>query len=169
MVFGAGFFSYTIGTLSYLLVNNEGRKGKLRDKIMHMEAFTKENKFKSALKRKLKSALTYNSARTMFNQSEKNEFLKELPMNLKFEIANSMYLNLNTKFVFFKGKEQSFMGEFMPWLSPLKFNKGDIIYRKNESPMFGRFSIFAFWNFLHFHVVFNFKFFLKNTPILFFR
>lgn len=144
MVFGAGFFSYTIGTLSNLLVNNESRKEKLRQKKMHMEAFMKENRFKTVLKRKLNAALNYNSTHTMFSQSEKNEFLHELPINLKYEIANSMYLNLNRKLVFFKGKEDSFLAEFMPWLSPLKFNKGDIIYRKNESPMFGIYIYFFF-------------------------
>ena len=137
MVFGAGFFSYTIGTLSNLLVNNESRKEKLRQKKMHMEAFMKENRFKTVFKRKLNAALNYNSTHTMFNQSEKNEFLHELPINLKYEIANSMYLNLNRKLVFFTGKEDSFLAEFMPWLSPIKFNKRDIIYHKNESPMFG--------------------------------
>ena len=137
MFFGAGFYSYTVGSLSNLLVSMDGRRGKLRRKIMQMEGFNKEHHFKVALKRKVNMALTYNSVRTIFNQSEKNEFLSELPSELKYELANSMYMNLNSKLIFFKQKDKTFLAEFMPLLSPLKFMKGEYIYHSNESPLFG--------------------------------
>lgn len=137
MIFGAGFYSYTIGSLSTLLVNSNGRRAKLRKKILLMEAFSKENHFKTHLRRKVNQALVYNSAKTIFNQSEKHEFINELPINLKFEIANSMYSNLKSKIIFLKNKERSFLAEIMPCLFPLKFSKGEIIYHKNESALFG--------------------------------
>ena len=154
MFFGAGFYSYTIGSLSSLLANLDGRKGKLRSKIMQMEAFAKENHFKKALKRRLNLALSYNSARTIFSQSEKSEFLSELPMDLKYEIANSMYVNLNARLVFFKNKDKSFLAEFIPWLSPLKLLKGEFVYYKNDCPLYGLLFIIEYFLVLKFFVGF---------------
>lgn len=153
MIFGAGFYSYTIGTLSSLLVNSHGRRGKLKKKIIVMDAFTKENRLQKVLKRKIHQALVYNSARAVFNQFEKYEFLIELPTNLKFEIARSLYSNLNSKIIFLKNKEKTFLAEFIPCLFPLKFQKGEKIYQKSENPIFGIFLIFFNSKFLVYFIV----------------
>lgn len=134
MIFGAGFYSFTLGSLSTLLANLDTRKTHLLNKMMLMEEFCKENKFPKVLKSKVKQALEYSSVKNIFSFDEKNQLLSEIPTELRFEIAEFMFSGLSTRIPFFKNKDKCFIANFVPLLNPLKVLHGELIFRKNEYP-----------------------------------
>lgn len=134
MVFGAGFYSFTLGSLSSLLANLDTRRSHLTNKLMLMDQFCKENKFSKALKTRVKKALEYSSIKTIFSSDDKNKLLNEIPTDLRFEIAEMLFEGLSNRVPFFKNKDKSFIANFVPLLNPLKVLHGELIYRKNEYP-----------------------------------
>lgn len=134
MIFGAGFYSFTLGSLSTLLANLDTRKTHLLNKMMLMEEFCKENKFPKVLKSKVKQALEYSSVKNIFSFDEKNQLLGEIPTELRFQIAEFMFSGLSTQIPFFKHKDKCFIANFVPLLNPLKVLQGELIFRKNEYP-----------------------------------
>ena len=134
MIFGAGFYSFTLGSLSTLLANLDTRKTHLLNKMMLMEEFCKENKFPKVLKSKVKQALEYSSVKNIFSFDEKNQLLSEIPTELRFQIAEFMFSGLSTRIPFFKHKDKCFIANFVPLLNPLKVLQGELIFRKNEYP-----------------------------------
>lgn len=75
IVIGAGFYSFTIGSISNLLVNLDTRRSHLQNKITIMDEFCNEAKLNNTIKLSLRKALAYISIKSIFSQEEKNEFL----------------------------------------------------------------------------------------------
>jgi hypothetical protein len=87
MLFGVGFYSFTIGTLSSILVNMDTRENILKYKLSILNDFAKETKLSSQLKEKIKKILIYNSQKNIFSWMDKQEIFNELPANLKCEVG----------------------------------------------------------------------------------
>lgn len=100
-----------------------------------MDEFAKETGLSKELRLKVKRALEYNSLRSVFNEHERNEFFDEIPIDVKFEIAESMHRGLINKLNFFKDKDRVFTATMVPLLQPLKVHKGEIVYRTGEYPV----------------------------------
>ena len=86
MLFGVGFYSFTIGTLSSVLVNMDTRENILKYKLSILNDFSKETKLNTQLKEKIKKILVYNSQKNIFSWMDKQEIFNELPANLKCEV-----------------------------------------------------------------------------------
>ncbi len=134
MILGAGFYSFTLSSLSSLLANLDTRRAHLTNKLMLMDEFCKENKFSKALKKTVKTALEYSSFKTIFSSDDKNQLLNEIPTDLRFQIAEMMFKGLSNKIPFFKNKDKCFIANFVPLLNPLKVLHGELIFRKAEYP-----------------------------------
>ena len=72
---------YLLFNIFYLL-----RISYLNNKLTITDEFCKEAKLDRRIKQKIRKALEYNSAKIIFTQDEKNEFLNEIPINLKFDV-----------------------------------------------------------------------------------
>ena len=134
MILGAGFYSFTLSSLSSLLANLDTRRAHLTNKLMLMDEFCKENKFSKTLKKTIKKALEYSSFKTIFSSDDKNQLLNEIPTDLRYQIAGMMFKGLSTKIPFFQNKDKCFFANFVPLLNPLKVLHGELIYRKGEYP-----------------------------------
>jgi CRP-like cAMP-binding protein len=134
MLFGVGFYSFTIGTLSSVLVNMDTRENILKGKLAILNQFSKETKLSSNLKEKIKKILIYNSQKNVFSWLDKQEIFNELPANLKFEIAKSMRNGFLKDILFFTPKYDSFIAMIVPFLLPLNFQNKEPIYKKNDHP-----------------------------------
>jgi hypothetical protein len=100
-----------------------------------MDEFGKDTRLPKELRLKIKRTLEYNSVRNVFNQYERDEFFKDIPIDLKFEIAEIMHRGVIHKLSFFKNKDSVFIANIVPLLEPLKVSKGEIIYRTGEYPI----------------------------------
>jgi hypothetical protein len=87
MLFGVGFYSFFIGTLSSILVNIDTKENILKNKLIILEEFCHESQLPTALKEKIKTVLVYNSQKSVFTWSDKAEIFNELPANLKYEVT----------------------------------------------------------------------------------
>ena len=87
MVFGAGFYTYTVSALSGLLLDINTRESKLHKNITVTDEFCKETNLTRSLRNRIREALDYNSKKSIFGKSERDEFFKEIPIGLKYKVA----------------------------------------------------------------------------------
>lgn len=87
MLFGVGFYSFTIGTLSSVLADMDSRENKLKYKLSILNDFSKEANLSIPLKEKIKKILVYNSGKHSFSWNEKQNMFNELPITLKNEVS----------------------------------------------------------------------------------
>lgn len=87
MLFGVFFYSFTIGTLSSVLVDMDSKDNKLKYKLSILNDFTKDIQIDSELKEKIKKILIYNSEKHSFSWIEKQNMFHELPITLKNEVS----------------------------------------------------------------------------------
>jgi hypothetical protein len=135
MLFGVGFYSFFIGTLSSILVNIDTKENILKNKLIILEEFCVESNLPVNLKEKIKMILVYNSQKKIFSWSDKAEIFNDLPANLKYEIANNMRVGFLKDIPFFSTKEDAFVATLVSFLSPLSFQEKDVVYKKNDNAM----------------------------------
>jgi len=57
-----------------------------------MDQFCKVNQLSKTLKKKIKDTLSYASKKIYFNSFEKEEFLNEIPTDLKYDVTSLIFL-----------------------------------------------------------------------------
>lgn len=87
MLFGVGFYSFTIGTVSSILTSVETREKMLNNKLQILNTFAKETRLSKSIKEKIKKLLCYNSNKNFFSWIERQDLFKDLPSNLKNEVS----------------------------------------------------------------------------------
>lgn len=116
MMIGVIFYSFTIGLLTAILGKIDSRSSQLKSKLEVIDEFCAEAYISLELKRKIREALEYNSNRNAFSYIENYSILRELPPNLKCEIAMQTHDGKIGKLPFFQNKDQSFIGNIVPLL-----------------------------------------------------
>ena len=134
MLFGIGFYSFTIGTLSSVLADMDSRENKLKYKLSILNDFTKEANLSISLKDKIKKVLIFNSEKHTFSWAEKQTMFNELPINLKVDIAKSMKEGYLKDIPFFTVKDDSFVAMIVPFLLPWNIHEKETVYKVNDHP-----------------------------------
>lgn len=86
MFFGAGFYSYSVGSLSNVIIGLDSRKSSSRKKRLIMDEFCKDNNFTKDFHKKINKAIDYASFKSLFTNDEKTEIFRELPSSMKYEV-----------------------------------------------------------------------------------
>jgi hypothetical protein len=84
MIFGVGFYSFTVSSLSTLLGTLDTRSSHLQNKITFMDEFCTETHLPKYMKEKIRRVLEYNSLVHVFSSQERDEILLDIPTHLKF-------------------------------------------------------------------------------------
>jgi hyperpolarization activated cyclic nucleotide-gated potassium channel 1 len=134
MLFGVGFYSFTIGTLSSILVNIDTKDNILKNKLIILNEFCNEARIPHELKNRIKMLLVHNSQKNVFSWNDKAEVFSELPANIKFEISNTMRVGFLKDVAFFNNKDDAFIAMIVPFLSPQVNQERDIIYKAGDHP-----------------------------------
>ncbi|OMJ93516.1 hypothetical protein SteCoe_3492 [Stentor coeruleus] len=129
MICGVGFYSFTIGSLSSFLSTVDTRESVLAQKMAAVNEFIKETNVKGEIKQKIRQAIKFSNRKLGAVWSDKNSLFKELPKNLRYEVALSMYGGIANQLPFFKGKDSAFIVEVIPCLVPMKINEGECVYQ----------------------------------------
>lgn len=132
MIFGVGFFSYTVGSLSSLISQIDSRESILTQRLYMITEFAAETGINTELKTSLKNAIKYNSYKTGMSWADKMHLFEELPKNLRFKVALSMYHGAAQSICFFQDKDPSFAVYLMPFLKPHQINGEEVIYREGQ-------------------------------------
>lgn len=94
VLFGVGFYSFTIGTLSTILVNMNTKKNLLSRNLTIINDFCKETKLSEEIAKEIKRVIIFKSNNNIFSWIEKQEIFNNLPANLKCNV--SLYsVNIN--------------------------------------------------------------------------
>ena len=71
MLFGVGFYSFTIGQLTSLMSNIDSRSKALQEKMLYVNQLTNEAQLPSETSRKLRKCLEYNANKAGFSLDQK--------------------------------------------------------------------------------------------------
>lgn len=132
MMFGVGFYSFTIGTLSAFLSAIDTRESMMNEKLAAAQEFAKETGISELCKKSIINVIKYNTTKVGAIFSEKQSLFDELPKKLKYEVVLSMYHGIAADLPFFKNKDKSFVVYVMPRLRPIAFRDGDYIWQEAE-------------------------------------
>lgn len=132
MLFGVGFYSFTIGSLSSFLSTIDSRDSIMSEKLAAANEFAKETGISERCKKKIVNVIKYNTDKIGSIFSEKHSLFDELPKKLKYEVVMSMFNGIVAELPFFKNRDIAFVVFVMPRLRPIAFTDGDYIYHEGE-------------------------------------
>lgn len=99
------FYTFTIGSLSSFLSAVDTRDSVLAQKMAAVNEFIKETNFSGEIKQKIWQAIKFSNRKLGAVWSDKNSLFKELPKNLRYEVALSMYGGIAKQLPLFKDKD----------------------------------------------------------------
>lgn len=132
MIFGVGFYSYTVGSLSSFLLSIDSRESVLLAKMAAVQEFAKQVGLRPALKERVRDAIRFHSWKAARHWSDKHSLFSELPVSLQYEVASRMYGGVVTAMPFFAQRNKQFAVFFMPLLKPMKVIDAERLYREKD-------------------------------------
>lgn len=132
MVIGVGFYSFTIGSLSSFLTSIDTRESVLASKMAAIHEFAKETGISQDSKVKIRDAVRYSTYKLGNVWSDKHSLFRELPKQLQYEVAMSMFGGIAKNFPFFINKDAAFVVYVMPLFKPLRLRDSEALYREGE-------------------------------------
>ena len=73
MIFGVGFYSFTIGSLTSLMSSIDTKEKALAQKIIYINQFAEEAQLPNKMRRRLRKVIEYNATKTGSNIEKKKE------------------------------------------------------------------------------------------------
>jgi len=132
MLIGVGFYSFTIGSLSSVLTSIDSRESILNSKMAAIHEFATETGISKDTKIKIRKAVQENAVKRGLVWSDKHALFSELPKNLRFEVATSMYKGIYSLFPLFKERDSAFVSHVMTKLRPIKCRNEEFLYKEND-------------------------------------
>lgn len=132
MVIGVGFYSFTIGSLSSFLTSIDTRESVLASKMAAIHEFAKETGISREAKSQIRDAVRYTTYKLGNVWSDKHSLFRELPKQLQYEVAMSMFGGIAKNFPFFMNKDAAFVVYVMPLFKPLRLRDSEVLYREGE-------------------------------------
>jgi hypothetical protein len=87
ILFGVAFYSFTIGTLSTILVNMNTKTNLLSRNLSIINDYCKDTNLSEELMKEMKRVITFRSNNNIFSWIEKQEIFNNLPANLKCNVS----------------------------------------------------------------------------------
>ncbi len=138
---GVCTYSFAVGSLSSVLTTLDTKDAKLKKKLSVLEGLRSEYELSHEIYAKLKKALKYDHSR---DSTEKINFVNELPITLKNELAVIMHKHLIRNIPFFSGKPPHFLAFAGPLLKSIKVPKGEYIYHEDDPSTDGNIYIYIY-------------------------
>jgi hypothetical protein len=130
LIAGLIIYSFVVSFLSKFAIISDPNKVKLIQNIEYLDDLAIEYMVYHKLVSKIKRFLIYNYK---VNNKGKNNFLFELPSNLRNELICNMYKKIVDNFVFFKKtSNQDFNARVLLALRPIKAFKGEKLIKQED-------------------------------------
>lgn len=132
--FALGMFAYIMGMCIRLFNNKASNVVQFFGKIkVFLEDFT----IKFRISKVLYWKMLFSFEKSCFNghnnlQIYQEKLMKHLPLELHYEVLNSIFNDLSHEFSFFLDKPKSFITQLIPYLKPSYFSPGDEIYKNGD-------------------------------------
>lgn len=135
MLFGVGFYSFTIGILSSVLAYMDTKSMHLQKKKSIMNEFCNEMKINNTLKERMSKTLQYNSDKNSFLWAKKTDIFNDLPIDLRYEIIMKMQNKVISDILFFKNcDDKFFVIQIVPLLKPIWIQEKENIWIAGSNP-----------------------------------
>jgi len=129
MVFGVGFYSFTIGNLSSFITTIDAKGAQLRAKLQTIEEFARKHDLPKELEIRMKSLTTNQNEITQHDQTK---LLQELPSSLRAEVLNHIHADIFKIIMFFKDKGPEFLYASLPLVRRFNLPPKEILYIEGD-------------------------------------
>lgn len=129
MVFGVGFYSFTIGNLSSFITTIDAKGAQLRAKIQTIEEFARKHELPKDLEIRMKSLTTNQNEVTKHDQKK---LLQELPSSLRAEVVNHIHADIIKNITFFKDKGAEFLYSALPLVKRFNLPPKEVLYKEGD-------------------------------------
>ena len=129
MLGGVFFYSYTVGTITSIMSDNDKKQSKFESKLGILNDIAQNYKLSARLYKKIKSAIEYDTSRL---NKETEEIINSLPRKLSIQlkfIINQVLVKQNR---FFNSKPIPFINAILSHLKPFKFNNRENIFYQGQ-------------------------------------
>lgn len=130
MIFGAGVYGYTIGTVAGILANMNPAEVHYRELVERLGAFMRYRKIPSDLQRRIRDYYAYLWDNRL--GYDETTVLTGLPPNLKAEVALFLNRSIIERVPLFRGASEELIRAIVLELRPVIFTPGDTIMRAGE-------------------------------------
>lgn len=133
MLFGIGFYSYTISFITQFFASNENRKSLLEKRLQLFEKFAKNKRINKKLVNKIVESLEYASSKISYRWLEGDlDLFKSMPLELKYDFLKELHPEL-FKCPFFTTDDPSFAVTIIELLKPVKLNKDEFLWKRDDN------------------------------------
>eukprot|EP00347_Sterkiella_histriomuscorum_P001048 403373535 len=131
MIFGVGFYSFTIGNLSQIIASIDTQSAILSQKLSILSEFAKRTDLPTDVMFRIRRHLENNN-KHQNNLEEQEKLLNDLPAALRSEVVKHTHGEIIQKINFFKEKDPDFLWAILPALRPIKLMPTDVLYTQGD-------------------------------------
>ena len=132
MIITMHFLSFTVSSLSSVITMIDFKKKMLDIKLAMIDEYAKESGISKLTKQKMQNRIRIINERLPLSLEEEEKLMREIPKDLKFEIACNIFDGSLCRFLFFKDRDKEFLTSIALFLQPHYFSKRDSIITKGE-------------------------------------
>ena len=132
MLFGIGFYSFTIGSLTSMLSDLDSRNNELTVKLNAVDQIAREARLGSSLKFRLRRAIRLHMKKTELDSGDKQLMFDSLPKKLRYQVSMNMYDQASERIPFFQKRSPEFISTIIPYLRYMFVESDEFVYRKND-------------------------------------
>ena len=108
MIFGVGFYSFTIGNLSSVLASMDNKSAILKQKLLTLGDYARKIAMSKELEIEIRNFIENNN-KDFHSIEDQERLLQELPPSLKSEVVSHTHGNIITCVRFFQDKNPDFL------------------------------------------------------------
>ena len=126
------FLSITVSSLSTVITMIDIKKKNLDLKLNMVDEYAKEAKVSKTTKRRMQNRIRLTNERLNLSIEDEEKFMREIPRDLKFEIACNMYDGFFNTIPFFKNRDKEFITKIALFLQPKYLSRKDSVIGLGE-------------------------------------
>jgi len=132
MIVGGGFYSYTVGSLSSVLSGLDTQDSLIDQKTAAARELARETGLTQQVLRRIVDAVQYRTQRSCLVWSDRHALFSELPKELRFEVASSMYGGVLKDSSLLRNQQKAFITFAVPLLTPVRIGEQTLLYHHGE-------------------------------------
>lgn len=132
MLFAVYFLSFSIGSLTTMFAEMDSRDRIINEKLLLVDEFFHATQLSVEIMHKLKRSIRLSTDIVTFDLQDKDALFEKLPVNLKLDLAKSMYGGAMSKFYFFTQRDEVFVASVAVYLESCSFNTDQTVWNTGE-------------------------------------
>ena len=136
MMTGVSWYAYIVSSISTIMSSFENNSKKVREKMMSVAGFVRDNQLPPELARRIRSFFThmYNTSNRMrmMQEFDASEIFRNLSSQLRCEVIMHVERATIVNIPFLRNKTQQFISDVLVMLTPLNVPAGQLIIKEGS-------------------------------------